>query len=145
VRALRRKGVDARILVIARHSAPEDEFLAIESGADGYLPSHAGAEELIDLVRCTQPRQLTRHALLTPHGHTDISEDAGLLERLSQRELEVMRLVVEAKSSADIARVLYLSPKTVETYRCRLMKKIGVADLPSLVKLALQHGITTFN
>src|SRR5437868_2426283 len=80
VRALRRKGVDARIVVIARHSAPEDEFLAIQSGADGYLPSHAGAEELLDVIRCTEPRQLTRQVRLTPHVHTDISEDAGLLE-----------------------------------------------------------------
>lgn len=146
VRALRRKGVHARIVVIARHSAPEDEFLAIQSGADGYVPCHAGAEELLDLLRCANPRGSSRDARhLAPHLHADISEDARLLERLSRRELEVLRRVVDGGSSADIARVLHLSPKTVETYRSRLMKKLGVSGLPCLVKLALQHGITTFN
>jgi DNA-binding NarL/FixJ family response regulator len=64
------------------------------------------------------------------------------LESLSSREREVLQLVVEGKSSAEIADILYLSPKTVETYRSRLMHKLGVSDLPSLVKFAIQHGLT---
>jgi DNA-binding NarL/FixJ family response regulator len=54
----------------------------------------------------------------------------------------VLQLVVEGKTSAEIARVVHLSPKTVETYRSRLMKKLGVADVTSLVKFAIQHGLT---
>ena len=54
----------------------------------------------------------------------------------------VLQLVVEGKSSAAIARIVHLSPKTVETYRSRLMKKLGVADVPALVKFAIQHGLT---
>jgi DNA-binding NarL/FixJ family response regulator len=50
--------------------------------------------------------------------------------------------VAEGKSSAEIALTLSLSPKTVETYRSRLMEKLGVGDLPSLVKFAVQHGLT---
>ncbi len=64
------------------------------------------------------------------------------LERLSEREREILQLVVEGKSSADIAQVLGLSPKTVETYRSRLMTKLGIKDVPSLVKFAVQHGLT---
>jgi len=55
------------------------------------------------------------------------------LERLSAREREVLQLVVEGKSSADIARSLSLSPKTIETYRSRLMQKLDITDLPGLV------------
>jgi DNA-binding NarL/FixJ family response regulator len=51
-------------------------------------------------------------------------------------------LVVEGKTSAEIAQLIFLSPKTVETYRSRLMTKLGVSDLPSLVKFAIQHGVT---
>ena len=66
----------------------------------------------------------------------------GPLQSLSVRERQVLQLVVEGKSSAEIARIVHLSPKTVETYRSRLMKKLGVADVPSLVKFAIQHGLT---
>jgi DNA-binding CsgD family transcriptional regulator len=51
-------------------------------------------------------------------------------------------LVVEGKSSAEIAQLLYLSPKTVETYRSRIMDKLGIKDIPGLVKFAIQHGLT---
>jgi DNA-binding CsgD family transcriptional regulator len=54
----------------------------------------------------------------------------------------VLQLVVEGKSSAEIARIVHLSPKSVETYRSRLMKKLGVTDVPALVKFAIQHGLT---
>jgi len=63
------------------------------------------------------------------------------LESLSKREREVLQLVAEGKSSAQIGKELFLSPKTVDTYRSRLMGKLGVGDVVSLVKVALQHGI----
>jgi DNA-binding CsgD family transcriptional regulator len=70
------------------------------------------------------------------------SDAKGPLARLSPREREVLQLVAEGKSSAEIAAILFLSPKTVETYRSRLMKKLGIHDLPGLVKFAIQHGLT---
>ena len=70
------------------------------------------------------------------------AEQAGPLERLSARERQVLQLVVEGRSSAEIAKVVFLSRKSVETYRSRLMKKLGVADVPALVKFAILHGIT---
>ena len=70
------------------------------------------------------------------------AEAKSPLERLTPREREVLQLVVEGKSSAEIGDILSLSPKTVETYRSRIMQKLGLRDLPSLVKFAIQHGIT---
>ena len=64
------------------------------------------------------------------------------LRTLSTRERQVLQLVVEGKTSADIANILSLSPKTVETYRSRLMHKLDISDLPGLVKFAIQHGLT---
>ena len=60
---------------------------------------------------------------------------------MSPREKEVLQLVVEGKSSAEVAEILSLSVKTVDTYRSRLMRKLGISDLPSLVRFAIQHGV----
>jgi PAS domain S-box-containing protein len=72
--------------------------------------------------------------------------DAGAqnpFDRLSARERQVMQMVVDGHTSAEVAERLALSPKSVDTYRSRLMAKLGVDDLPSLVKLALRRGLTT--
>jgi PAS domain S-box-containing protein len=65
------------------------------------------------------------------------------LRRLSPREREIMQLVVEGKTSAEIAEILSISPKTVETYRSRIMGKLGVGNLPGLIKFAIQQRLTT--
>ncbi|MEI7663683.1 MAG: response regulator transcription factor, partial [Bacteroidota bacterium] len=71
------------------------------------------------------------------------TKGAGPIESLSPRELEVLQMVVEGLSSQDIANLLFLSGKTVETYRSRLMQKLGIRDIPALVKFAIQYGLTT--
>lgn len=63
------------------------------------------------------------------------------LDALSLREREVLQLVVEGKSSAQIAEMLSLSVKTVETYRSRIMNKLDIKDVPGLVRFAIQHGL----
>ena len=69
------------------------------------------------------------------------STDPGPLETLSQRELEILKLVADGKTSREIAERLSISPKTVDTYRSRLMSKIGVKNLAGLVKFAIRHGL----
>jgi DNA-binding NarL/FixJ family response regulator len=64
------------------------------------------------------------------------------LDLLSMREREVLQLTVEGHSSTAIGEKLELSPKTIDTYRSRLMGKLGVRDLPELVRFAIKHGIT---
>jgi DNA-binding NarL/FixJ family response regulator len=69
--------------------------------------------------------------------------EQGPLTPLSPREREVFQLVVEGKSNPQIADILFLSPKTVETYRSRMMQKLAVDDLASLIKFAIRHGLTS--
>jgi len=69
------------------------------------------------------------------------STDPGPLEALSPREREILQLVAEGKTSQEIVVTLSISPKTVDTYRSRLMGKIGVEDVTGLVKFAIQHGV----
>jgi DNA-binding NarL/FixJ family response regulator len=73
--------------------------------------------------------------------HKASSEDR--VERLSSRERQVLQLLAEGHAVPDIATTLSLSPKTVETYRARMMEKLDIHDLATLVKFAIQHGITT--
>jgi len=65
------------------------------------------------------------------------------LERLSARELEVLKLVVEGNTSQEVATLLGLSPKSIDTYRSRLMTKLDVEHLPALVKFAIRRGLTS--
>ena len=65
------------------------------------------------------------------------------LERLSAREMEVLKLVVEGNTSSQVALQLGLSPKSIDTYRSRLMAKLGLEHLPALVKFAIRRGLTS--
>ena len=65
----------------------------------------------------------------------------GLFGLLSSRERQIVALVVRGRSSAAIGELLHLSPKTVDTYRSRLMAKLGTPDLPALVRYAMTHGL----
>jgi DNA-binding CsgD family transcriptional regulator len=65
------------------------------------------------------------------------------LSSLSQREREILKLVADGHSSARIGVMLHLSPKTVDTYRSRMMQKLHVSDLAGVIKLAIQHGLTS--
>ena len=63
------------------------------------------------------------------------------LDRLSPREIQVLKLVVEGRTSKEIARLLGVLPSTVDTYRSRIMAKLDVGDVPALVRLAIRCGL----
>lgn len=70
---------------------------------------------------------------------------AGVVESLTSTEREIIRLVADGKSNVEAAAILGLSPRTVETYRLRLMRKLGIEGLSSLIKYAIRSGITTLD
>ncbi len=138
-----------KVVVLSMLADAEDIYQALQAGAIGYLVKESAGTEVIDAVRAAHAgrRYLSRKV-------DDILIDSYLLDRrsgeakspldsLSSREREVLQLVAEGKSSAEIAKTLFLSVKTIETYRSRLMQKLGLKDLPSLIRFAIQQGITT--
>jgi len=143
-RTLREKCPETRIVIVSMHATSEHVFRALEAGAAGYLLKESAGTEVVAAVRAVHAgnRYLSRAASEAVQHRSERGGTASPLDSLSTRERQVLQLVVEGKSSAEIARMVHLSPKTVETYRSRLMKKLGVNDIPSLVRLALQHGIT---
>ena len=133
-----------RVVMLSMHSTTEHVFRAFEAGATGYvLKESAGAEVIAAVQTAYLGRRYLSPALSEP-GHepgTSVARKSPL-ESLSSRERQVLQLVVEGRTSAEIAHLVHLSPNTVETYRSRVMRKVGVADLTALVKFAVEHGIT---
>ncbi len=137
-----------QVVILSMYSSTEHIFRALQAGALGYVMKESAGKEVVDAVRAVHAgrRYLSQRiadTMIENYVHLRGKVQAkSPLEDLSPREREVLQLVVEGKSSAEIAEILYLSAKTVETYRSRLMHKLGVSDMPSLVKFAIEHGLT---
>jgi RNA polymerase sigma factor (sigma-70 family) len=137
-----------QIIILSMHSTTEHVFQALQAGARGYLLKESAGIEVVHAVRAVhaghryQSQKISDRLIDDYVRQRQAAEARSPLASLSPREREVLQLVVEGKSSAEIADILSLSVKTVETYRTRLMHKLGISDLPSLVKYAIQHGLT---
>lgn len=145
-RQLRDASPDTHLLVLSMHSNPEYVHQALLAGALGYVAKESAGPVLVEAVRAVQAGRrylsdsLGHEAL---HRYLESSERRDPLGPLSAREREVLRHMVEGRTIAETAHRLGLSPKSVETYRSRLMTKLDIDDLPALVKFAIRHGITT--
>jgi DNA-binding NarL/FixJ family response regulator len=134
-----------QVLILSMHSTTEHIFRALQAGARGYLLKDSAGAEVVDAVRVVHAgrRYLSQKIAATViDDYIAERHRASPLESLSSRERQILQLVAEGKSSTEIAAILFLSPKTVDTYRSRLMHKLDIGDLPSLVKFAIQHGVT---
>ena len=142
-RQIRVRAPSVRIVILSMHANREHVHQALSAGATGYVLKEAAATEVVTAVRAVAAgRRYLSPAIEAAMLEAGGSATRGPLESLSTRERQVLQLVVEGGSSAEIARTVHLSPKTVETYRSRLMKKLGVANVTALVKFAVQHGLT---
>jgi DNA-binding NarL/FixJ family response regulator len=139
---------DTQIVILSMYATDEHIFRALQAGARGYLLKEAAGQEVVQAVRtvhvgqCYLSQQITETLVDDYVRRREAGVARSPLENLSSREREILQLVVEGKSSAEIADILSLSTKTVGTYRSRLMQKLGVNDVPGLVKFAIQHGLT---
>jgi DNA-binding NarL/FixJ family response regulator len=141
-----RESPQTRVVILSMQSSSESILRALRAGARGYLFKESAGRELIQAIHavCAGHRYLSAKvsdqvvgAYLKEEGFKDP------LAVLSNREREVLQLVVEGRTSAQIAGTLFLSVKTIETYRSRLMQKLGIRDIPGLIKFAIQQGVTS--
>ena len=138
-------GLKARVLVLTVHA--EEEYLVpvVEAGASGYLTKTSADQDLVDAIRIVArgevylPPKATR-LLLQQYRNATPDATPGLQE-LSAREREVMALTAEGFSSREIGEKLFISPKTVDTYRARIMEKLGLNHRSELVRFALKTGL----
>ena len=136
---------EVHVMILSMHAGAQHVFHALEAGVRGYLLKESASREVIEAVRIVQSgrRYLSpRVAEIVAQGVSDRSA-VSPLSSLSQREREILKLVADGHSSARIGIMLHLSPKTVDTYRSRMMQKLHVSDLAGVIKLAIQHGLTS--
>jgi DNA-binding NarL/FixJ family response regulator len=137
---------ETHILMLSMHASPEFVYQALRAGASGYVLKESAGEEVVAAVRAVHAGRRYLSEKISAPAIEDYVRERGVehpLERLSPRELQVMKLIVEGSTSNEVAALLGVSPKSVDTYRSRLMAKLGVEDLPTLVKIAIRYGMTS--
>ena len=142
---------DTRVIILSVHAQAKTISRALQAGAMGYLLKESAGKEVVDAVRTVYAgRRYLSHQISETviddyvKGSQTALED-GPLESLSPREREILQLVLEGKSSAQIAEILFLSVKSVETYRSRIRKKLDVKNHLDLLKFAVKHNLTTLD
>ena len=146
---IRERAPDCKVLVLTMYDDPGYLRTILESGGAGFLLKQSAAEELLTAIRAVHeggvyvsPRHtklLLEDTLDTPQEPTDQKHER--YDSLSEREAEIFELTALGHSNTEIADMLYLSVKTVETYKARLMQKLGVHSRADLVRYALELGI----
>lgn len=137
-----------KVIILSMYSATEHILQALQAGALGYVLKESAGVEVISAIRAVHAGNRYLSAKILGSVIDDYLYQSGIvraespLSRLSLREREILQLVVEGKSSIEIARILYISSKTVDTHRHRLMKKLDISDLVGLIKFSIQHGLT---
>jgi DNA-binding NarL/FixJ family response regulator len=136
-----------RVVMLSMQSSSESILRSLKAGASGYLLKESAGRELINAIYTVNSGQRYLSTKVSDQmAGAYLEQTQGIqdpLSVLSQREREVLQLVVEGQTSAEIAEKLFLSVKTIETYRSRLMQKIGIKNIPGLIKFAIQHGLTS--
>lgn len=139
---------DVRVIILSVYLTLDHVSLALEAGAKGYLAKGSSGLDLIEAIRTVYRgnRYLSRELNdLLIKGYMQQRENhsaTGLLSALNSRERVILQMVAEGKTSAAIADSLGLATTSVDIYRSRLMKKLGIKDVPNLVKWAIQQGLT---
>ncbi len=134
-----------RIIILSMHHTNEYVIRAMQAGARAYLLKESAGCSAVNAVRAVmRGRQYFDVDVEAPPAKQrsgSLVSPKTPLERLSRRERETLQLVVEGNTNAEISELFKVSIKSVETYRCRLMLKLDINNVPALVIFALQHGV----
>ena len=136
VRRLRAVAPATKLLMLSIRAQARYVRQAFWAGVNGYVLKESASREVVAGVRAV-------HAGQRYLGEEILQLADDPLQRLSAREMQVLKLVVEGNSRNQVATRLGLSPHSIATYRNRLMTKLGIADLPALVKFAIRRGLTS--
>ncbi|MBU1671859.1 MAG: response regulator transcription factor [Actinobacteria bacterium] len=148
-KAIRELCPDTSIIILSMHVEDDIVVEALRSGAAGYVLKEGLLDELTEAVRVVgeggtylspEIASVLVRKLLDRDGAS--SRDRAPLDILSVREMQVLQMLSEGKTTKEIASQLGLSPKTVDNHKANIMKKLEIYDVPTLVRFALKTGIT---
>lgn len=139
---LQHRHLPTRCIVLTMSAQPRHVAEALRMGAAGYvLKGSAGSELIRAIDAAVQGKRHIGPEVADLAVQVITHDDTDPMSTLSPRERQIISMVVTGQSSAEIGTGLHLSPKTVATYRSRLMAKLGVHDVPGLVRLAIRHKL----
>jgi DNA-binding NarL/FixJ family response regulator len=146
VRQIAALETSTRVLVLTMHGEDEHLLPVLEAGGSGYVTKASADEELIEAIRTVARGDVFLYpsgARLLLRGLKDKAEpgEDDPVSKLTDREREVLGFTVEGFSSSEIGKKLFISPKTVDTYRARIMEKLGLHHRSELVRFALKQGL----
>ena len=140
---------NTKVVVLSGYDDEVSVMNAIKAGARGYILKRASLTDMLDAIRTVarggsylSPQVSDRLLRRIQTGNVNTPSNSPILQGLSPREVQVLRLVAEGKSSKEIAGVLNLELETVRSYRKTMMKKLGVNNAATLTKVAVQAGLT---
>ncbi|NNF17819.1 MAG: response regulator transcription factor [Gammaproteobacteria bacterium] len=138
---------ESRILILSMYANEEYVIRALRLGATGYLVKEAAAPELVSAIRMVAAGDRYLSSSLDTTRILDLmgsaTRSASAHERLTPRQREILQLVVEGHKTREIAQMLEVSIKTVETHRAQLMDRLGIRDVAGLVKYAIRVGMVS--
>ena len=142
---LRRRNAEVKIIMLSMHAAEEQVARSLQAGANGYVLKEGAVEELETAIEAVLRGELYVSPAVS-RGIVDrlLRSTPGTpspLSLLTPRQKEILQLIAEGRSTKEIAHRLGLSVKTVETHRAQLMQRIGIRDVPGLVRYALRSGL----
>jgi len=146
-RRIRERSPSTYILILTVHAHERYLFPVLKAGASGYVRKTAADEELVEAIRVVARGDVflypsaTRMLLDDYLAQVRAGREQDSYESLSEREREILRLLAEGYTNAEIAQKLSLSVKTVETYRTRIMEKLHLRTRAELVRYALRKGL----
>ena len=131
------------VIVLSMHSSPMIVRRAVDAGARGYVCKDMGTDELVRAVReaAAGKRYFAQGMLQGLLATQNVRSSERTMAALTTTERNILKLVADGRSNAQIAVLIGLTRRTVETYRLRLMHKLGVENLAALVKYAIRHGM----
>jgi DNA-binding NarL/FixJ family response regulator len=143
------KGLPVKILILTMHVEEDYLIPLMEAGAAGYLVKSAADRELVDAVRAVAHGDLYVRASAARVLAKNLTkkdpakEERERFDKLTERERDVLKLVAQGFSAPEIGEKLFISPKTVDTYKQRIQEKLGLSHRSDYVQLALKLGLLT--
>jgi RNA polymerase sigma factor (sigma-70 family) len=144
-RQLRERGHPARVIALSVDAQLLQVVRAMRAGAAGYVPKSSSGREVVQAIKTVHAGRRYLHPTIAQDVLQRLEQAEAIddpLAQLSSRERQALQLIAEGKTVSEIAALLSLSPRTVETYRARIMDKLDIRDVPSLVKFAVKYRLT---
>lgn len=130
------------ILMLSMHNEPQVVLRAMKAGASGYICKDCSPQTLLEAIRKVAVTGKYLDAVMAERlAYASANEQSSIGQILSERELQVFRLIVEGKSIGEIARQLFISDKTASTHKCNIHGKLGLKSVAELVRYAIEHKL----